>query len=202
MGDLLHLHGRLLRAPRCGLRRGTSATAWYELGLSLEPTDPVRAVAAYERALAGQPELADALNNLGRLHHETSASEPAGQLGSATPGLRAVTPGGGRGTHAVDRGGDPSAVSRAESCYRLAICAQPSIALYWFNLGVSVEDQGRSSEAIEAYEHAIALDPKHADAHFNLARLLEVVGRRSNDELVLRRAVRHLVRYRDLARAG
>jgi hypothetical protein len=39
-------------------------------------------------------------------------------------------------------------------------------------------------------------------AHFNLARLLEVVGRKSCDELVLRRAVRHLVRYRDLGRVG
>ncbi|MBL0216325.1 MAG: tetratricopeptide repeat protein [Myxococcales bacterium] len=58
------------------------------------------------------------------------------------------------------------------------------------------------SEAIAAYEHAIACDPALADAHWNLARLLELVGRRTADELVLRRAVRHLVRYRDLARAG
>ncbi len=199
MGDLLDLNGRIFRRARCGLRRGTSATAWYELGLSLETTEPVRAIAAYGRALAGRPDLADAHNNLGRLHHE--AARPARATAEST------------GPRAVDRdiapvalpahsAATPPAAARAESCYRLAICAQPNIALYWFNLGVSVEDQGRSSEAIAAYEHAIELEPKLADAHFNLARLLEQIGRRSNDELVLRRAVRHLVCYRDLSRAG
>ncbi len=195
MGDLLHLNGRLLRAPRCGFRRGTSATAWYELGLSLEGTDPARAIAAYERALSGRPDLADAHNNLGRLHHEAAQPEPA----TAPPtGPRADDP----ALALVTVTATATGAARAESCYRLAICAQPNIALYWFNLGVSVEDQGRSSEAVAAYETAIELEPKLADAHFNLARLLEQVGRRSNDELVLRRAVRHLVRYRDLARVG
>ena len=30
------------------------------------------------------------------------------------------------------------------------------VALYWFNLGVVLEDQGRAAEAIAAYEHALA----------------------------------------------
>jgi tetratricopeptide (TPR) repeat protein len=199
VGDLLDLNGRLLRAPRCGLRRGTSATAWYELGLSLEASEPARAITAYERALAGRPDLADALNNLGRLHHEVAQADVATP---AATGSRAVEPSIAPAPRPAATASHTAAVARAESCYRLAICAQPDIALYWFNLGVSVEDQGRSSEAIAAYEQAIELDPRLADAHFNLARLLEQVGRRSNDELVLRRAVRHLVRYRDLARAG
>ena len=33
-----------------------------------------------------------------------------------------------------------------------------SVALFWFNLGVVLEDQGRAAEAIAAYEHALALD--------------------------------------------
>jgi tetratricopeptide (TPR) repeat protein len=174
VGDILHLHRPALTGPRRGLRRGTSATSWYELGLSLESQDPVRAMAAYERALAGRPDLADAHNNLGRILHEQG---PA--------------PGDGQG-----------AAAQAEAHYRLAICIAPDVALYWFNLGVAIEDQGRVSEAIAAYEHAIELDSRTADAHFNLARLLETVGRSSDDEFVLRRAVRHLVRYRDLSRTG
>ncbi|MBS1119121.1 MAG: Tetratricopeptide 2 repeat protein [Deltaproteobacteria bacterium] len=87
----------------------------------------------------------------------------------------------------------------AESHYRLALCLDRTVGLYWFNLGVAVEDQGRVAEAIAAYEHALSLDPGLADAHFNLARIYEVIGRGSNNELVLRRAVRHLVRYRELA---
>ncbi|HVK86696.1 MAG TPA: tetratricopeptide repeat protein [Kofleriaceae bacterium] len=105
----------------------------------------------------------------------------------------------GRVIHESDGQG---ALAVAEAHYRLAICSSPEVALYWFNLGVVVEDQGRTSEAIAAYEHALALDGGLADAHFNLARLLELVGRRGEDELALRRAMRHLVNYRKLSRAG
>jgi len=147
-----------------GLRRGTSATRWYEAGCLLETTDPAGAIAAYERAVTSCPVLADAHNNLGRLHHDV--------------GIPAI----------------------AESCYRLAICADPSVALYWFNLGVAVEDQGRHAEAITAYERAVEIDGHVADTHFNLARLLELNARRVGDDVMLQRAVRHLLRYRDLTR--
>jgi tetratricopeptide (TPR) repeat protein len=150
--------------PRRGLLRGTSATSWYDTGCSLEGTDPVRAIAAYERALVGCPGHADAHNNLGRLRH--AAEAPA----------------------------------VAESHYRLAICADPNVALYWFNLGVAVEDQGRCAEGIVAYERAIELDGNAADAHFNLARLLELAARRAGDDMMLQRAVRHLLRYRNLTK--
>jgi tetratricopeptide (TPR) repeat protein len=162
VGDLLTFALGHRRNGRCGLRRGTSATGWYDAGCRLETSDPERAIAAYERAIAGCPDLADAHNNLGRLLH--SAGSPA----------------------------------RAESSYRLAICADAGIALYWFNLGVAVEDQGRRAEAIAAYERALELDDGLANAHFNLARLLELAGRGLGDEVMLRRAVRHLLRYRRL----
>jgi len=156
--------GRLGMGPgrRFGLRRGTGATRWYDTGVSLEPSDPAGAASAYERALAGRPDLADAHNNLGRLLH------------------------------------DAGSLPQAETSYRLAICADPNIALYWFNLGVVVEDQGRRAEAIAAYRRAIALDDRAANAHFNLARLLELAGRRAGDAVLLRCAVRHLLRYREL----
>lgn len=174
MGDLLTFASsqiqRLERRPggpssgRFGFLRGTSATAWYDAGCRLEASEPARAIAAYERALAGRPDFADAHNNLGRLVHDTGS------------------------------------VAAAEGCYRLAICADPSVALYWFNLGVAVEDQGRRAEAIAAYERALALDAGVADAHYNLARLLELSGRQAGDEVMLQRAVRHLLEYRALTR--
>jgi tetratricopeptide (TPR) repeat protein len=165
VGDLLTIAispaSRVLGSRR-GLRRGTSATSWYAMGCSLEGTDPARAIAAYERALVGYPDLAEAHNNLGRLRH--AAGGPA----------------------------------VAEAHYRLAICADPGVALYWFNLGVAVEDQGRYAEAIAAYERAVELDVHVADAHFNLARLFELTARRAGDDVMLQRAVRHLLRYRAL----
>ena len=160
--------------PRRGLRRAVGAVTWYDRGCALEACDAGAAAEAYQRAVAGQPDLADAHNNLGRLLHDR------GELASA------------------------------ESCYRLAICARHAdlgpageVALYWFNLGVVVEDQGRAAEAIAAYERALELDDGFADAHFNLARLLEVRGRANGDDLVaLRGAVRHLLSYRKLAPAA
>jgi tetratricopeptide (TPR) repeat protein len=170
VGDLLTFapsQGSVLTlrpGARCGLRRGTSATSWYELGCRLEASEPARAIAAYERAVAGRPDFADAHNNLGRLLHD------AGSAGAA------------------------------EASYRRAIGADPGVALYWFNLGVAVEDQGRCPDAIAAYERAIELRADAADAHYNLARLLELTARRTGDELLLQRAVRHLLRYRELTR--
>lgn len=169
MGDVVSLIAKL--EARRGCLRATSAVDHYERGLALEAADqPDAAMAAYRRALAGRPDLADALNNLGRLHHDRD------QLGEA------------------------------ESLYRLAICAAAStpggVALYWFNLGVVVEDNGRNAEAIGCYERALGLDASLADAHFNLSRQLERIGRRGDDVLVMRRAVRHLKCYRDLLRSA
>ena len=93
---------------------------------------------------------------------------------------------------------DRGELALAESHYKLALTCDPEVALYWFNLGVVVEDRDRSDEAIDAYQQALALDPALIDAHFNLARLYEQIGRHSHDELMLRRAVRHLADYRRL----
>lgn len=167
VGDLLTLPlGTRTARPRFGLRRATPAIDWYERGVALEDTDPAAAIAAYERALAGRPDIADAHNNLGRLHHD---------------------------------GGE---LALAESHYRIAICLADSVALYWFNLGVVVEDRARTAEAIACYERALAIDPDLADAHYNLARLYELTSRQADDALLMRRAVRHLTQYRSLARAS
>jgi tetratricopeptide (TPR) repeat protein len=165
MGDLVYF----TVGPRLGMRRGVAATAWYERGCALELGDPVAAVAAYERALAGCPGLADAHCNLGRLLH------------------------------------DGDQLREAEAHYRLAICSDPDVALYWFNLGVVLEDQGRRAEAIAAYDRALAspvagTETCVADAHWNLARLLEVTGRAANDHEMMRSAVRHLLAYRSRVR--
>jgi tetratricopeptide (TPR) repeat protein len=100
VGDLVFLS----LGPRRGLRKGTSAIAWYDRGCALEAHDPSAALDAYDRALAGRPDLADAHNNIGRIRH--------------------------------DRG----ELTAAESHYRLALCLDREVALYWFNLGVVLED--------------------------------------------------------------
>jgi tetratricopeptide (TPR) repeat protein len=87
--------------------------------------------------------------------------------------------------------GDPRA---AELHYRLALAHRAHRPLAAFNLGVALEDQGLSDEALLAYARAIEADPELADAHHNLARLLERLGRRAD-------ALRHLAAYRRLVRS-
>jgi tetratricopeptide (TPR) repeat protein len=89
-------------------------------------------------------------------------------------------------------------VVAAELHYRLALCADRGAALFWFNLGVALEDQGRSAEAITAYREAIGCDAQLADAHYNLAGLLG----RAGDLRSTREAFRHLHVYRALRRAS
>jgi len=97
---------------------------------------------------------------------------------------------------------DRGELAAAEQCYRHALEHEREVGLFWFNLGVVLEDQGRGDDAIGAYEQAIAKDARCADAHFNLARQIERLARTTGDELMLRRAVRHLARYRDLIRVA
>ena len=72
-------------------------------------------------------------------------------------------------------------------------------ATSWYDTGCRLETTDRRA-AIAAYERAIEVDVDAADANFNLARLLELKARRIGDVAMLQRAVRHLLRYRELTR--
>ena len=85
-------------------------------------------------------------------------------------------------------------VADAETHYRRALAARPDEPTYWFNLGVALEDQGRD-DAGHAYLSALERDPSFADAHHNLAGVLERRGDRAG-------ALRHLAAYARLARRG
>ncbi|WMY11258.1 tetratricopeptide repeat protein [Paraburkholderia phenoliruptrix] len=67
----------------------------------------------------------------------------------------------------------------------------PEDALLHFNRAVVLEELKRYDAAEAAYQRSIELDPTHADAHFNLARLSEIRGDKQG-------LVRHLSAYRRL----
>jgi tetratricopeptide (TPR) repeat protein len=81
----------------------------------------------------------------------------------------------------------------AETHYRAALVTRASDPTAQFNLGVALEDQGRHADALEAYENAIAADGRNADAHYNAARLYDLLGDYNA-------ALRHLRICRELAR--
>ena len=61
-----------------------------------------------------------------------------------------------------------------------------------FNLGVLLEDMQRRREALQAYQGALRIDPRLADAHYNLALLLDKTGKP-------REAIQHMAQYRKLS---
>jgi len=81
----------------------------------------------------------------------------------------------------------------AEAQFRMALAGGTRDATALFNLGVALEDLGRSQEAMQAYCESIDVDPEGADAYFNLARLHEQAG----DSAA---ALRYLTAYRRLVR--
>jgi tetratricopeptide (TPR) repeat protein len=79
----------------------------------------------------------------------------------------------------------------AEKIYRRATEACGPDPVLMFNLGVLLEDLGRTGPALEAYQIALGEDPNLADCHYNLARLYESLGQPQH-------AIRHLGQYRRL----
>lgn len=80
---------------------------------------------------------------------------------------------------------------KAEIVYRRAVQECGADPILMFNLGVVLEDLGKTDDAIDAYQSAITEDPNLADGHFNLARLYEAQGKEQH-------AIRHLGQYRRL----
>ena len=78
--------------------------------------------------------------------------------------------------------------------YREALRESEPDPTLLFNLGVLLEDASRNEEAIDAYQQALGEDPDFADAHYNLARLYEAVGKPQH-------AIRHLGVYRRLLKS-
>lgn len=93
------------------------------------------------------------------------------------------------GRYLHDRGD----VAGAERVYRAA-AATSNDAVLMYNLGVLLDEQHRSAEALEAYQAAIASDPDFADAHYNLGLLYDLLERPKD-------AIRHMARYRALMRS-
>ena len=79
----------------------------------------------------------------------------------------------------------------AEHVYREAVekCGGDPVLLY--NLGVLLDDLGRNSDAMQAYDAALRADPDLADCHYNLALLCKKLEKPKE-------AIRHMARYRKL----
>ncbi len=84
--------------------------------------------------------------------------------------------------------------AEAETVYRRGLGHVGLDPLLLFNQAVLLEDIGKTSAALAAYQSALAADPDLADGHYNLARLYESLGKPQH-------AIRHLGEYRRLVNA-
>ncbi|MEM7408919.1 MAG: tetratricopeptide repeat protein [Myxococcota bacterium] len=124
----------------------TEADRWYRLGCELEEVDPLRARAAYTRAVDENDELADAHVNLGRLEHE------AGELASAEQRYRralALEPSDvtARFNLAVVLE-DLSRDDEAVDAYRTCLKDDPACAEAHFNLARLCEQRGDEEASV------------------------------------------------------
>lgn len=84
---------------------------------------------------------------------------------------------------------------QAVDVYRGVLASGADSPALRFNLGVALEDAGDLRGALAAYHRCIDEQADFADAHFNAARIHEVLGDTA-------RALRHFNRYRMLDRGG
>lgn len=84
-------------------------------------------------------------------------------------------------------------VAAAIVLYRQGLQHAADDPVIHYNLALALEDAKESDSALAHYDHAVHLDPNFADAHFNLGRLLEALGRHEQ-------ALRHLLAYRRLTK--
>ncbi|MFZ6679010.1 tetratricopeptide repeat protein [Undibacterium sp. Tian12W] len=89
----------------------------------------------------------------------------------------------------ADRLYEKMLLPEAEAVYRLVLQARPESLENWINLGLTLDGQSRSAEAIQCYQHVIAQEPGNTIAHFNLAVSLSLLGKNPEAEQAYLRAL-------------
>jgi tetratricopeptide (TPR) repeat protein len=73
----------------------------------------------------------------------------------------------------------------AVSCFRRSLRIHPDFYDALNNMGIALEEMGRSEEARQMYEAAIETDPEEAEAYWSMAELLEDLCPEDKDEITL-----------------
>lgn len=63
-------------------------------------------------------------------------------------------------------------LTEAEKGFRKSTEFNPKFSEAFYNLGITLHDQGKFDEAVLAYRHAFEVEPRHAAAHYNMGNTL------------------------------
>lgn len=129
---------------------------------------------AARRAVALNPDLVDAWNNLGIILQE------AGKLDESATCLERVTrlnPAGAQGTNNLaNTYTRMGLLDRAENMYRRTLELEPGYAEAYSNLSLVLKELGRLDEARRAAQQALSLNPQQVDTYINLAGIERAAG--------------------------
>jgi protein O-GlcNAc transferase len=146
-----------------------------------------RAEALYRKALARDPEHAEALHLLGVIAYQRGDSETAVTLiEHALPQLQELPE-----AH-LDLGNalrEAGRLAEAADCYRRAVVLDPDYGMGHCNLGRALSDQGSFEAGLESARRAVELIPDFLGAHINCAAALSGLRRFEEAEAALHRAL-------------
>jgi tetratricopeptide (TPR) repeat protein len=176
----------------------------YNLAMARQTMDDLDAAAAdYGRALAINPDYADALKGLGSVLMRQNKLAEAEECCRKVIGLTPDDPRAHNNLSAVLRG--RGANDEATACAREALRRKPDYAEAHNNLGTILLVDKAYAAAADAFREAIHYAPKFPDARVNLATALLGLGRHTEATASLREAIAmvpsHAIAHNNLANA-
>ena len=148
---------------------------WLEEGNKwIEKGDYQKAIDSYEKAIALNPNDADAYNNKGVALDNLGEYQAAITCYDQAIALKPddVNAYNNKGTALGNLGEYQAAIT----CYDQAIALKPNVAKAYNNKGVALVNSGEYQAAIMCYDQAIALQPDDADAYINKGVALYNLG--------------------------
>ncbi len=139
----------------------------------LRERDAPDALDSYRRVLALEPDNFMAHNNIGLVLAALERRTEADAAFARALELRPDNPYVRFNQLAVRHDGD---LAEAVDCCRRALQDRPGDADTLSNLAVVLQFVGRYDDALSAYEEAVAVDPQHVNARFNLSLLRLLLG--------------------------